>query len=161
MKLSNSTVYSTRDLRKIFVRIAKEELLPEKTKRIRFKIIYSRKGRHSGCAYVGGVNGTIRLPKPPHKLDHAQVALVIAHEMAHLRGLEHGAAMHCGRYSWTHGDYKAFYAWANEMSIGVQTPAPKTTVGPANAKLDHATKFFNPAATSSVFAGRKNFPAAP
>ena len=80
------------------------------------------------------------MPKPPHKVDNAQVALVIAHEMAHLRGLKHGADMHCARYSWTHGDYKAFYAWANEMSIGVRAPKPKATVAPANAKLDHATK---------------------
>jgi uncharacterized protein YbbK (DUF523 family) len=60
--------------------------------------------------------------------------------MAHLRGVEHGTSMHCSRYSWNYGDYKAFYAWANEMSIGVRVPRPKAAVEPANAKLGHATK---------------------
>ena len=95
MKLNNSTCYSTRDLKKIFTRIANQELDPEKAKRVYFDIVYS-KGSHSGYATVGGTRSTIRLPKPPFKLDHAQVALVIAHEMAHLRGLTHGAAMHSG-----------------------------------------------------------------
>ena len=140
MRLSNSTVYSTRDLKKIFTRIAKQELDPAKAKRVRFKIVYSKMGHHSGCAYLNGTLGTLRLPKPPYKIDHAKVAMVIAHEMGHLRGLEHGAAMHCGRYSWTHGDYKTFYAWANEYPIGVRQPKPKAVVAPLDAKLDHATK---------------------
>ena len=137
MRLSNSTCYSTRDLKKIFTRIANQELDPEKAKRVYFDIVYS-KGSHSGYATVGGTRSTIRLPKPPFKLDHAQVALVIAHEMAHLRGLHHGASFHCARYSWTHGDYKTFYAWAHEYPISVRVPKPKAIVAPADAKLTHA-----------------------
>ena len=48
--------------------------------------------------------------------------------------------MHCARYSWAHGDYKTFYAWANEYPIAVRESKPKAVVEPVNAKLDHATK---------------------
>jgi hypothetical protein len=141
VKLLNKTCYSTRDLKKIFTRIANEELQPEKAKRVRFKIVYSKQGRHTGCAFVGGTHGTIRLPKPPHKLDMAQVALVIGHEIGHLRGLKHGAAMHCGRYSWTHGDYRTFYAWANDITIAVKTAPTKPPAPPkTDVKLSHAVK---------------------
>jgi hypothetical protein len=133
VKLNNFTVYSTRDLKKIFTRIAREELNPNQAKHVQFKIIYSKKGRISGCAWVGSWDGTIRLPKPPYTLNHATLAMVIAHEMAHLRGVEHGAAMHCGRYSWQWGDYKTFYAWANEYPISVREPKPKAVVAPVDA----------------------------
>jgi hypothetical protein len=140
VKLLNTTCYSTRDLKKIFTRIANEELQPEKAKRVKFKIVYSKEGRHTGCAYVGGTHGTIRLPKPPHKLDMAQVALVIGHEIGHLRGLRHGSAMHCARYSWTHGDYRTFYAWANEIPIAIKESKAKPAPPKVDSKLAHAVK---------------------
>jgi hypothetical protein len=127
-------------LKKLFTRIASDELEPEKSKRVIFTVTYSKQGRHTGCAYLKGIHGTLRLPKPPHAIDNTKVAMVIAHEMAYLRGVEHGANMHCARYSWTHGDYKTFYAWANEYPIGVREPKPKPVVAPVDAKLDHATK---------------------
>ena len=138
MRLINSTVYSTRDLKTIFARIAKEELDPAKAKYVRFKIAYAKQGGHTGCAYVGGTLGTIRLPKPPHKINPRYLCMVIAHEMAHLRGLDHGVNMHTGRYSWQYGDYKTFYAWADEYPIRVREPKAKPTVAPVDAKLSHA-----------------------
>jgi hypothetical protein len=82
------------------------------------------------------------MPNPnKHKLDMPAVAKTIAHEMAHMRGLKHGPDMHCGRYSWTHGDYRAFYAWANDITIGIKTAKPKPPAPPkVDTKLVHAMK---------------------
>jgi len=138
--LLNSTCYSTRELKKMFTRIAKDELAPEKAKRVRFKIVYSKEGRHSGCAYVGGTLGTLRLPKPPHKIDPVKVALVIAHEMAHLRGLHHNQMRGNFSYNWTDNRYRNIYSWANDIVILVKIPNTKPTVPYNEAKLSHAMK---------------------
>jgi predicted SprT family Zn-dependent metalloprotease len=140
VKLVNKTHYSTRDLKKLFTRIAKDELNPDKAKKVVFTIKYWRSNWTGGCAYVGGTHGTLKMPKPHHKLDMPAIAKTIAHEMAHLHGLHHGAKMHCARYSWHHGDYKTYYAWANDYSISHLETASKPAVAPVNAKLDHATK---------------------
>jgi hypothetical protein len=150
MKLKNETIYSTRDLKRLFSRIASQELDPERAKRVTFKVIYSRKGRrfvendsygsgHNGWAYVNGTFGVIRLPKPPTPINKRALAMVIAHEMGHLRGLHHGAAMNCPRYSWRH-DYRTFYAWADEYPVTIKEPrvaAPKAKNDVLAAKLCH------------------------
>ena len=145
MKLTNHTSYSTRDLRKIITRVAQHELNPDKAKLIRFEIVYSKKGHHTGCAFVGGTRGTLRVPKPPHPLDKLKFAMVAAHEMAHLRGLNHGAVMQCARYSWKH-DYRSFYAWVSEYSVAFQKPVqerPKAKNEVLSGKLGHAQKMLD------------------
>jgi hypothetical protein len=144
VKLLNKTCYSTRDLRKLVLRIAKGELNPEKIKRATIRFIPWRSNWTGGCAHIGGDVATIKMPNPDkHKLDMPAVAKTIAHEMAHMRGLKHGPDMHCGRYSWKHGDYRTFYAWANEYQIGVNRQKSKpepTPVAKTDAKLEHAKK---------------------
>jgi predicted SprT family Zn-dependent metalloprotease len=126
LKLINTTAYSTRDLKKLFTRIAKDELDPAKRKRVVFKVVYSKKGRISGCAYVGGINGTMRLPKPPYPLNMASLAMVIAHEMAHLRGMRHNQMRGMSGYTWRGNKYKTIYAWADEHNISIKdAPKPK------------------------------------
>lgn len=138
MRLVNQTIYNTRDLKKFFTRIAKVELEPEKSKRVLFRVVYSHRGRHSGCASLGGCHGTVRLPKPPHAIKMPSLAMVIAHEMAHLRGMDHNRMRGAARYSW---DYGRIYDWAGAYTIGIKSPKakpPKTVV--VNTKLVHAQK---------------------
>ena len=139
MKLVNQTKYSTRDLRKLVTRIAKDELQPAHAKKAVITFKYWRGNWTGGYAYYNSNVAYIKLPHPKHKLDLPAIAKTIAHEMAHMRGLKH-IDMHCARYSWKHGDYKAFYAWANEYPIRHQEPKAKPVVAPVDAKLDHATK---------------------
>jgi len=146
MKLVNSTCYSTRDLKKLFTRIAAAELNPDKAKQVVFKIKYWRMKRTGGCAFVGGTQAVLKVPHPDkHKLDMPAVAKTIAHEMAHLRGLRHGADMHCSRYSWNHGDYRKFYAWANDYTIGIKQPKKTTTPikSIVSARQEHAQKMLD------------------
>lgn len=64
MKIVNHTVWRTDHLRAIFQRAAEQELEPAHRKLVRVKVIYTRGGWSSGCAWIGGRNAIIRLRHP-------------------------------------------------------------------------------------------------
>jgi hypothetical protein len=119
MKIKNETRWRTDQLRRIIIRIAREELSPEKRKALVIRIAYRGKrsptGWTTGNAYVGGWYMTIFLNA--HIVNRPDFALTVAHEMAHIRGLHHKQMN--GRRSYDHrvaGAYE-MYAWANEYPV--------------------------------------------
>jgi len=136
MKLINKTQWQTRDLRAIISRVAKDELEPAKRKHVTFTVVYGHRGGSSGYATIGGYNAKIRIAaEDPDLIDFAYTT---GHECGHLRGLRHGADMHCARYSRKHGDHRAFYSWAAELPLRKKAPITKKRVVDKYAKTIYA-----------------------
>lgn len=112
MRTVNKTHYRTSDLRRLAVRIAREELTPKKAKLVRVTFGYrrSRPGNDStsGFAVLGGTTCRVNLSR--HGVDRVDLALTLAHEFAHLRGLVHRQMQTC-QYKRT-GKWREWYAWA-------------------------------------------------
>ena len=119
MRVINKTNWRTDQLKAIAQRVAKDELDPEKAKRMtitfettrpRYKRAYSS-GR---CHYLGGNSIIVRLHKDlQNKTD---LAGTLAHEMAHARGMDHGQMRNSPRYSRV-GNYREIYAYAEAMPL--------------------------------------------
>lgn len=135
MKLTNKTKWRTADLLAFFRRVAKDELDPAHFKRLHATVVYTRggpnRGYSSGHAYLRSNTMTLRVSA--HEVDKVDMAHVIAHEMAHCRGLEHGAAMNSPRYRRVPG-MRERYAWAEELPLRDTTvKAPRVTGHAADA----------------------------
>jgi hypothetical protein len=120
MKILNKTHWRTDHLRAFATRVAQDELDPAKRRRIRITFDYTR-GRgnsySSGHATIGGYYCTVRLPHQdratPSRVD---LAYVLAHEFAHLRGVNRREMRGAVRYSRIAGN-REFYAWAQELPL--------------------------------------------
>lgn len=129
MKVRNRTHWRTDHIRAFLLRIAKDELEGHwaGAKGIHVDVVYTRPGRNragysSGCATIGGVCMMIRIAKEtPDLIDFAHV---IAHEMAHLRGVRHNAMRDYSRYMRV-GNWRELYAWAKEMPLERKRIKPK------------------------------------
>jgi len=106
MRMQNQTHYSTKYLRAIVCRVMRmEELSPLKRKRMRVDIVQGRGGSgsgSSGTAYVRGswIKVSIQTKGPLTDFDKIDFAVVVAHELAHCRGLSDDRSM---RASARHG----------------------------------------------------------
>lgn len=126
MKITNQTHWRTDHLKAFVNRVAQDELDPEKRKSFRVYFTYARgHGFSSGHAPYHGNRIHIRLSsgnngKLPSKTD---LAMVIAHEIAHSRGMHHWQ-MQGGRYN-RRGDYKERYAWAELLPLEKKEKKPK------------------------------------
>lgn len=139
MRFTNKTHWDTQSLRAIATRVAAEELSDTERQRrqrrhLTARVVYTRQ-RHglSGCAYIRGIDATLRL----HKLgpiDSVEFAWLCAHEFAHIRGMRHPQMpewlMHFTDSA------RARFAWAADYSIvrKATKPAP-TPEQKADAKL--------------------------
>lgn len=117
MKIINKTKWSTRDLQAFFRRAAQEEMDPPHFKRLRATIVYTRGGPHrgysTGYAYYNSATMTLRVSA--HQIDRVDMAMIIAHEMAHCRGLHH-RDMNTPRYRRI-GNWRERYAWADQLPL--------------------------------------------
>jgi len=123
MKIINKTHWRTDQIRTFLSRIAKqEELSADKRKRLIVTISYTKSGDvdngySSGHAWVGGRHMTVSVSK--ENLDKVDFAHVIAHEMAHIRGLQHKQMN--GRIAYSRvGNWREFYAWAETLPLEVK-----------------------------------------
>ncbi len=117
MKVDNRTHWRTDHLRAFLSRVAADELEPQKRKRLRVEVRYNRqrdRGYCSGEAVVGGC--WIKVMVPSQVVDRVDLAGVIAHEMAHARGMGHDRMRGCGRYRRVEG-HRERYAWAESLPL--------------------------------------------
>jgi hypothetical protein len=137
MTIDNRTHWSTADLKRIIARVAREELndTPRQKyqrKHLRARIVYTHGPWVSGCAYLRGTSATLRLPKT--NASPREFAWLVAHELAHVRGVKH-AQMPGWLMHYTEGSRER-YQWANALGIGVEPKVVK--VKPTtDAKLAH------------------------
>jgi predicted SprT family Zn-dependent metalloprotease len=128
VKIENKTHWRTDHLRAFISRIAKEELGAEARKRLHITVVYNRakdKGYVTGCAFLGGSRAWIKVPSG--EVDKIDLAHVIAHELAHIRGMQHRQMTHNPQYSRV-GDWRSRYAWALDMPLEKAQPKPKQDV---------------------------------
>jgi hypothetical protein len=130
MKIINHTHYKTLHLRAFVTRVARlEEISPAKLKLLTVTFNYGRAGEWrrqqgfggttSGRAVVGGTRMTIYVQKSG--VDRIDLAHTLAHEFAHIRGLEH--AQMRGRTAYYRiNNWRELYAWAEQLPLEVQQP---------------------------------------
>jgi hypothetical protein len=139
MRVSNQTPWRTDHLKAIAKRVAETELDPATRSRflLRFRLGRQRpSGSCSGRAPIGG--SRIQVNVPPRHVDHVDLAFVIAHEMAHARGVTHSQMRGSPRYRRLEGT-RAIYAWAAEMPLERQLVRAKPTTDERRAvKLERA-----------------------
>jgi hypothetical protein len=146
--LNNRSRWRTDHLRAFVERVAAMELTPAATARLVVHVIERRVPRNVPEPYQSGdVSGyagkppgvwtgqdvTIRV-SPQYIAPH-MLALVLAHEMAHLRGIEHPAMTGDARYEVVHPDTHARYAWAWTLPLEWEgRPRRQEVHGPARPR---------------------------
>lgn len=133
--IKNATVYCTRDLGRLLYRVAKDELNPGDMKAVTVEVAYHRSNtmRRGGAARVGSLKRgagwmKVLVPHPNvavRGLDVIELAHTIAHEMAHLRGLQH-RWMRGSRYRRIDG-YRERYSWATAYVVRMNVPRGPTS----------------------------------
>jgi len=124
MKIENKTKWRTDQLRAIIQRLAVEELDVEKRKKLKVEIVYLRpNARTCGLATVDGHWMRLYLPREG-EVDKIELAHTIAHEMGHLRGMQHHQMRLSPVYSRV-GEWRELFAWAEAMPVERQAPKPK------------------------------------
>lgn len=154
MKIVNKTCYETADLRAFVSRIAQDELDPSLRKIVTVEIVPSRNctGSSSGHAFPKRHLCRVRICTTASQLTDWQridFAAVIAHELAHLRGMPGGRASEIKmRRSIKYGRPKTeaererqreLYAWALDLPLRKKQPKKKK-LPDASDKLDAIQK---------------------
>jgi len=137
MTIINHTHWKTEHLRAFVSRVAMDELSTEQRARLRITFRYGRAhGFSSGYAYYNSHVALVRLSKRnPSKID---LAYVIAHELAHTRGMHHRSMANDPRYRRLKRTAE-IYAWADALPLEVNEPKKKKRPG-AEEKLVHSEK---------------------
>ena len=151
MKIKNETQYQTKHLRAFVTRIAKKELADvpaSRRKAITIEFVPNRTRRSSsGYAYINGYYARVRVPKDITPENHWKVAMVIAHEMAHLAGRKSGRANERAMrssipYGW-HQKTPEYYSWAADLPLEnkvVKVKPKPTALDKAEAHLARLEK---------------------
>jgi len=129
MKIENRTHWDTAHLTAFIKRVAAEELDPARRKALKVNFQYNRQtdnGSCSGRASCPGHHAIIMLPRKT--VDRIDLAHVIAHELAHTRGMEHRQMTNNPTYNRV-GNWREIYAWAEGLSLDRKQPKVKPRVG--------------------------------
>lgn len=117
--IDNQTHWRTADLRRIVVRVARDTLPPGALPRFAVRFNFTRPGTathggSSGHAPVPGYKATVSID--PRRPDRVDVAMVVAHEIAHLRGLRHADML--GNPRWYRiAHWRSIYRWALDIPL--------------------------------------------
>lgn len=153
MKIINKTRWTTAHLRAFASRVAREELGVSKRRWIVITFEHRRGPRgsygSSGRAWIGGTHATVRLPSPEsmaklsperQRFSRTDLASCIAHEMAHLRGLDGERDMRSStRYGRAKGRDR-LYAWALYMRLEPKAARTNPKASPAEKAQAKALK---------------------
>lgn len=122
VKITNRTRLNTRHIGALIRAVAKRERLSDmEIDNLDVRIKYRRKCRlrpdnhPGGYAYLKTAIFSLSFVKGIQP-DPAGTAKVIAHELAHCQGVEHGSAMNNTRYGWKEG-WRDTWAWALEFPL--------------------------------------------
>ena len=134
MKIKNETHWRTKDLRAFATRVARLELKPDHAKRYTVHVNYGGRGEScSGHAYCNSNACYVHVSSV--SIDRIDFAYVLAHEMAHSRGLRHKDINGLSRYDRV-GKYRERYAWADNLPLEKKIAKPKkTTAEKADLKI--------------------------
>jgi len=145
---NNKTHWRSDHIRAFIAHELKDER-PDLCKRgapaLKVKVTYTRRAGSSyssGCAYLNSNWMNIRLSK--HTPDKVELGHVIAHELAHTRGMNHDKMRGNSRYSRV-GSYREVHAWANDLPL--ERVEKKSRKKPVDLKLTHAQKMLKAALT--------------
>ena len=124
MKIKNKTKYQTKHLRKFVTEIAKKELKhvsASRRKALTIEFVPTRSRGCSGYAYISGYYARVRVEKDLTPGSHWELAVVIAHEMAHLAGAKSGRSNERAMrssipYGWNKKTPE-YYSWAEDLPL--------------------------------------------
>jgi len=135
MKIVNKTHWQTKHLRAFLSRVAQNELSAEQRARTTVTFTYTRGScGSSGFASYSSGHATVRLSK--HTPDKIDLAFVLAHELAHTRGMHHRSMTGDPKYRRLPRT-REIYGWAAGLPLEPQEQ--KTKKRPTNDhKLERA-----------------------
>lgn len=144
MKIINDTRWRTDHLRAFVRQVAADELDVAQrrhltvTFRIKIRKGWRRSsGSVSGQASIGGFWARIDLPSGD-VIDRKNLAHLIAHEFAHVRGMTHKEMRQSPRYTWVEG-WGAVVSWAESLPLELVATKPRPTVDDRRSqRLEHA-----------------------
>jgi len=124
MKIKNKTKYQTKHLRKFVTEIAKKELKhvsASRRKALTIEFVPTRSRGCSGYAYINGYYARVRVDKDLKPGRQWELAVVIAHEMAHLAGAKSGRSNERAMrssipYGWNKKTPE-YYSWAEDLPL--------------------------------------------
>lgn len=127
IQMVNRTHWSTADLRAFVRRAAAEVLEPGTKPFIHCTVSYNRAGTETyvtGRAYLHGTH--MRLMVPRNMVDRIDLAHVAAHEVGHLRGVDHAAMRGSARWRRV-GRWREIYAWGETLPLRKMEPRQRQT----------------------------------
>ena len=139
MRVVNHTRWRTNHLRAFLTRVAQAELTPAQRQLLRVEIKYNRqkdRGSCSGHAQCPGNRMCVMVPSVT--VDKVDLAMVIAHEMAHTHGLSHPSMRGNPAYRRLPPRTQAIYSWASDLPLEPKPKAMPRT--PAQKNEEKLTK---------------------
>lgn len=118
--INNETHWRTCDLRRFFVRCAKQEGMTIAN----ITVVYNRqiRGCVTGYAYYDSTHCRIKVPS--QEIDPVDLAMVVAHEFAHNKNVRHTDMRGDPHYDRTPRTAEV-YAWAKNLPLRKVAPKPK------------------------------------
>ena len=141
MKLINKTHWRSDHIMAFVKRVAEAELDPPQRKGYVVEVGYTRRRGVLCTGYAYYHSKKIWVNVPSDNILRDDLAHVIAHEMAHTRGMRHRAMRGSARYQRVPG-YAQYYAWANELPLEQvqieRVPRAVRTAAKRDKKLEQA-----------------------
>lgn len=134
--IENRTGWQTRHLRVFVVRVLRDEMPDARTVTVTFTIRRRRGTYCTGFAYYH--SGTMRVTVPATGIDPFDLAHVLGHEAAHLRGVRHRTM---GAIYKDRSSAQRFYPWAGALPLALQPKPQRLTLDARRAqRLAHARR---------------------